>query len=79
MTMVQGVWGDGGVVRSPLCLSGSQMNNLYGELEKTGNEKVLVIVWVADYLWAWKAMQQAFQSNSIGMNPSLYLGTIGPK
>ena len=50
MTMVQGVWGDGGVVRSPLCLSGSQMNNLYGELEKTGNEKVIVIVWVADYL-----------------------------
>ena len=71
--------GDGGVVRSPLCLSGSQMNNLYGELEKTGNEKVIVIFWVADYLWAWKAMQQAFQSNSIGMNPSLYLGTIGPK
>ena len=34
MTLVQGVWGDGGVVRSPLCLSGSQMNNLYGELEK---------------------------------------------
>ena len=50
MTLVQVVLGDGGVVRSPLCLSGSQMNNLYGELEKIGNEKVIVIVWVADYL-----------------------------
>ena len=61
--------GDGGVVRSPLCLSGSQMNNLYGELEKIGNEKGIVIVWEANYLWAWRAMQQAFQSNSIGMRP----------
>lgn len=79
MTKIQGVWGDGGVVRSPHCLSGSQMNNLYVELEKIGNEKVIVIVWVADFLLAWKAMQHAFQSNSIGMNPSLYLGTVGPK
>jgi hypothetical protein len=39
------------------------------------NEKA--IVWEANYTWAWKAMQQAFQSNSIGMNPSLYLCTIG--
>ena len=50
MTKVQGVWGNGGIVRSPFSLSGSQMNNLYGELEKIGNEKVIVIVWVADYL-----------------------------
>ena len=49
-TRSKGVWEDGGVVGSPLCLSGSRMKSLYGELDNMANEKEIVIVWLADDL-----------------------------
>ena len=47
-TLLKGVWGDGGVVGSPRCLSASRMKSLYGELENMANDKQIVIFWLAD-------------------------------
>ena len=42
-TRFKGVCGDVGEVRSPVCLSDSQMNRLYGELEGLENEQDIEI------------------------------------
>ena len=42
-TRFKGVCGDVGEVRSPVCLSDSQMNRLYGELEGLANEQEIEI------------------------------------
>lgn len=41
MTRMKGDWGYVGEVRSPLCLSVSGVNCLYGELKDLDNEKEL--------------------------------------